>query len=443
MVERSAADLNSASRLSPFPTCRDAGANRAKLPANGKAWDELAARLETAKSGDLDWRKGRLPLYVYWLDDALHRVSQNAYTAYFIENGLGRRAFPSVGTLEREVLSMALDLLHAPETADGSFTSGGTESIFQAVKTCRERARAEERIPAGARGRLVLPRSAHPAFNKAAHYLDLDVTRVPLGADFRAAPEALARAIDPHTIMIVGSAPSYPHGAFDPIETLACIARERDLWLHVDACVGGMLAPFMRSLGEPIPPFDFTVPGVTSLSVDLHKYGFAAKGASLFLLRDGALKRYQRFEFEDWPRGSYVTETFLGTRPAGPVASAWAVMNYLGEEGYLKIARIIIDTKAQLATGIAAIPGLEILAPSELSFLLYRSVDSDLDINAIAEGLAERGWFVGRSLEPPAIHLMVNPVHASTAEEYLDHLRSVVADVRARKAVGTVDRETY
>jgi sphinganine-1-phosphate aldolase len=311
------------------------------------------------------------------------------------------------------------------------------------VKTCRDRATAEGRVPAAMRGRLVLARSAHPAFNKAAHYLDLDVVRTPLTADFRADVTEIDRAIDARTIMIVGSAPSYPHGAFDPIAALAGIAERHDLWLHVDACVGGMLAPFMRALGEPIPPFDFVVPGVTSISVDLHKYGFAAKGASLFLLRDGDLKRYQRFAFEDWPRGAYATDTFLGTRPAGPIASAWAVMNYLGEEGYRDIARTIIDTKERLAAGIAAIEGLEILGPSELSFLLYRSVAPDLDVNAVAEGLTQHGWFVGRSLEPPGIHLMVNPVHAPIVDEYLEHLKSVVAEVRARKAVGVVDRETY
>jgi sphinganine-1-phosphate aldolase len=417
--------------------------SRPKLPYRGKPWQELSNQLHGAKAKDLDWRAGRLPLYVYWRDEELHRVSMDAYAAYFVENALGRRAFPSVAMLERDVVGMGLDLLRAPDEADGSFTSGGTESIFQAAKTCRDRARAEKRLPAGTRGKLVVPRSAHPAFNKAAHYLDLDVVRVPLSADFRVDAAKMEDAVDARTIMIVASAPSYPHGAFDPIEVLDSIARKYDLWLHVDACVGGMLAPFMRFLGEPIPAFDFAVPSVTSISVDLHKYGFAAKGASLLLLRDGALKRYQRFEFEDWPRGAYMTETFLGTRPAGPIASAWAVMNTLGQEGYRAIARTIIDTKAQLAAGIAAIEGLEILQPSELSFLLYRSVDPDLDINAVGDGMAEYGWFVGRSLEPPAIHLMVNPVHAPVVEDYLGHLRSVVADVRARKAIGAVERETY
>jgi sphinganine-1-phosphate aldolase len=259
-------------------------ASRPKLPLLGTPWQELSDQLQSAKTKDLDWRAGRLPPYVYWRDDELHHVSTGAYAAYFVENGLGRRAFPSVAKLENDVIGMGLDLLQAPDEAAGSFTSGGTESIFQAVKTCRDRARAERRLPAGTREQLVVPRSAHPAFNKAAHYLDLDVVRVPLGADFRADAAAMERAIDARTIMIVGSAPSYPHGAFDPIEALASIAEKHGLWLHVDACVGGMLAPFMRALGEPIPAFDFAVPGVTSISVDLHKYGFAAKGAALLLL---------------------------------------------------------------------------------------------------------------------------------------------------------------
>jgi sphinganine-1-phosphate aldolase len=412
-----------------------------RLPGNGIGWDVLKAQLEASKANDFDWRKGVLPLYVYWRDEALEDVVRNTHSLFFTENALGRRAFPSVAKLEAEVIEMALGLFNADPAAGGSFTAGGTESIFQAVKTARDHARANR--PRVETPNMVIPYSAHPAFNKAAHYLDIGVVRVKLRDDFRADVDAMGRAIDSNTILIAGSAPGFPHGVFDPIGELAELARARDLWLHVDACVGGFLAPFVRRLGYPIPPFDFSVPGVTSISADLHKYGFAAKGASLILFRDAELQRYQRFEFRDWPRGFYATDTFLGTRPGAPVAVAWAVMNYLGEDGYLDIARTTMAIKEELLRGIDAIPGLKVVEPHELSFLLYRSIDPALDIAAVADGMAERGWFVGRSMEPPAVHLMLNPVHGPVVGRYVADLAASAAEARRSERVGTVDERTY
>jgi len=412
-----------------------------QLPETGTPWEVLKAELAAAKGNDFDWRRGRLPLYVYWRDDELHKVVEEAYRLYFVENGLGRKAFPSVVKLERDVVEMALSLLHADDTAGGSFTAGGTESIFQAIKTARDQARAQR--PHVRAPNIVIPYSAHPAFNKAAHYLGLEVVRTPLADEYRVDVDAMEEAINDNTILIAGSAPSFPHGVFDPIEQLGQIAADRDLWLHVDACVGGFLAPFVRKIGYPIPSFDFSVAGVTSISADLHKYGFAAKGASLILFRDASLQRFQRFEFSDWPRGSYATDTFLGTRPGAPVAAAWAVMNHLGEDGYLDIARTIMGTRDRLVRGIEAIAGLRVIRPYELSFLLYGSSGPDLDIAAVAEGMTARGWFVGRSIEPPAIHLMLNPVHAPIVDEYLADLAESAVEARQSQRVGKVDEHTY
>ncbi len=412
-----------------------------RLPARGTAWSDLKAALIEAKRDDYDWLAGRVPLYIYYLDEHLLRVAVEAYALYFTENALGQRAFPSVRRLEREVVDMTLSLMQAAEGAGGSFTSGGTESIFQAIKTARNRARAER--PHITRPNIVIPRTCHPAFDKCAHYLGVEVIRVPSRSDFRADVPGMARALTDDTILIAGSAPTYPHGVFDPITELGRLALDRDLWLHVDACFGGFLAPFVGRLGHEIPPFDFTVPGVTSLSADLHKYGFSAKGASVILFRDADLQRFQRFEFRDWPRGVYATETFSGTRPAGPVAAAWAVMHYLGEEGYLRIARIIMETKERLVAGIRAIDGLDVVEPNDLSILLYRSADPRTDINAVAEAMGERGWFVGRCLEPPSIHLTLNPVHAPIVDQYLTDLEEAVADVRRRGRIGRADERTY
>lgn len=414
-----------------------------QLPAKGQSPEWVTEQLNETKRDDYSWREGTLPLYVYWRNEAAYTASRDAYMAFFTENGMGKKAFPSVQRLESEVIHMTLSILNGPPNAGGSFTTGGTESIFQAVKSARNRARAEGRVGSEARLNIVVPESAHPAFNKAAKYLDLDEIRVPIGEDYRVDVTALEAAITESTVLIAGSAPGFPHGVFDNIEAIGRIAEKFGVWLHVDSCVGGMLAPFMRRNGESIPPFDFEVAGVTSMSVDLHKYGYAAKGASLVLVRDESLKKYHRFDFDAWPRGSYSTETFLGTRPAGPVASAWAVMNVLGEEGYLEGARIIAETKRGLMAGIDNIDGLEVVRPTELSFLLYRSTDPGVDINAVGDQMAQRGWFVGRSVNPPAIHLMLNPIHAPIVDRYVGDLAEATDIVRKGGLKGVMDTDTY
>ncbi|WP_051236939.1 pyridoxal phosphate-dependent decarboxylase family protein [Ottowia thiooxydans] len=419
---------------------------RTQLPATGTSWKDLEVALQEAKASDYQWKEGRMALYVYWLDEQLAAVAKEASSLFFMENGLGRKAFPSVQKLESEVIGMALSLFHAPPSAGGSFTSGGTESIFQAVKTARSVKRAAQAAQGVDRARcnIVIPRTAHPAFDKAAYTLDMDVIRVPVLANFRADVAAMADAIDSNTAMIVGSAPGYPYGVFDPIAELSDLAVEKKLLLHVDACVGGFLAPFMKMNGSSIPNFDFALPGVSSLSADIHKYGFSAKGASLILYRDQALKQHQVFAFDDWPRGAYSTETFLGTRAASPVASAWAVMNYLGKEGYQKIASIVEETQQKMIAGVNSISELEVVQPhSELSFVLYRSRCSDVDINAVADCMDEKGWFVGRNVEPVAIHFMVNPVHAPVLERYLADLAECVTLVKTEKLVGVLDTTTY
>jgi glutamate/tyrosine decarboxylase-like PLP-dependent enzyme len=344
--------------------------------------------------------------------------------------------------MEAEIISACLSLFSAPDGAGGSFTSGGTESIFLAIKTARDcfqaRCGYENRRP-----QIIVPRTAHPAFDKAAQYLGVDVSRTGIGADLRSDVGKMQDAIDDRTMMIVGSAPCYPYGVFDPIVELSELAMGKGLWLHVDACLGGFLAPFARDEGFWVPAFDFSVPGVTSLSADLHKYGFSARGASVVLYRSATCGARQRFVFSDWPRGNYSTETFLGSRPGGAIASAWAVSQYLGYTGYRRLARKTMDAKQHLINGIESIRGLEVLRPSELSIVLYRSTDERVDIHAVADVLRERGWFVGRSREPPALHLALNAVHAPVIDEYLADLRAAVQQVRASGLRGQCDDATY
>jgi glutamate/tyrosine decarboxylase-like PLP-dependent enzyme len=400
-----------------------------QLPSKGRPWADLKAELEAAKADDYSWRDGRMALYFYHLDDEVTRIAQEAYLAYWTENAMGQRAFPSMKRLEGEVLSMGLALHHAPEGAGATFTSGGSESIFLAIKTARDWARETKGIT---EPNIVIPRTGHPTFDRAAQYLDVAVRRVPTTRnDFRADPQAMAKRIDGNTIMLLGSAPNYPFGVFDPIRDIAALAAAHGLWMHVDACVGGFLAPFVRKLGLEIPDFDFAVPGVTSISADLHKYAYAAKGASMMMLRDAELQKWQNFTFNDWERGAYMNATAQGTRAGGAVAAAWAVMNFLGEEGYVKWAGVLMDTVDRFAAGIGAIPGLEVLQPHELCIFVYRASDPTLDIGAVAEAMTQRGWFVGRQAEPQGIHLHLNPAHRVAVDAYLSDLRDSVIEVRA------------
>lgn len=414
---------------------------RVRLREQGRGWEDIRAELLERKSGDFDWRRGRIPIYIYHDNEELLRVSNEAYSLYFTENALGRHAFPSLVRMENEIIEMCLALFRAPDCARGSFTSGGTESIFLVLKAARDRFLAQH--PECARPRVLAPRTAHPAFDKAAHYLGIEVVRIDLAADLRVNVDDVERKMDDRTMMIVGSAPCYPYGVYDSIAALGEIAVVTGVWLHVDACLGGFLAPFAREVGYPVPEFDFSVAGVASLSADLHKHGFAAKGASVLLYRSADLKAFQGFQFNDWPRGRYSTETFLGTRPGGAIASAWAVSQYLGHEGYCQLAAKTMAAKTRLVQGIDQIPELEVIRPSELSVVLYRSVDPAVDLNAVAELLGDRGWFVGRCREPPALHLALNPVHHPIVDEYLADLADIVRKVRVTRRVGKEKEVAY
>jgi glutamate/tyrosine decarboxylase-like PLP-dependent enzyme len=275
---------------------------------------------------------------------------------------------------------------------------------------------------------MVLPATAHPAFDKAGHYFGVKPVRIPVLSDFRADVEAVRAAITPNTILLVGSAPSYPQGVVDPIGDLARIAQERGLLCHVDACVGGFMLPFVRKLGYPVPDFDFSVAGVTSISVDLHKYAYAAKGASVILCRNRALRRHQFFVSTDWSGGIYASPTMTGTRPGGAIAAAWAVMNHLGEEGYLAIADTVMKTVTRLRQGIEAIEGVCVLGDPAMSVL---AIGSDrLNVYEIGDELTLRGWHMDRQQHPPSLHLTVTHAHAQVADLFLQDLAEAVAQAR-------------
>jgi sphinganine-1-phosphate aldolase len=408
------------------------------LPKEGLPVAELDRLMDGARTGDVDWRNGKIGVYIHYAGEEVLEVAKHAYLKFFSENGLGPKAFPSLAKFEADIIAMTLGLLHGGPATRGAMTTGGTESIFLAVKAARDRARAEH--PEIRRPTIVAPRTAHPAFNKAAHFMGLEVIRVPVGADFRADVAAMEAAIGPDTVMLVGSAPAYPHGVMDPIPELSALAAKRHLWFHVDACVGGFIAPFARKLGVALPEFDFALPGVTSMSADLHKYGFAAKGASTLLFRDERAFSFMRYTFDDWPRGVYATNTLVGTRAGGAIAAAWAVMNFLGEAGYLATTQRLLAVREAIEAGVRQL-GLEVWGQPELSIVTYGA--RDLDIFAVAERLTERGWFTGRLLDPPGIHLMLNMTHERAVDPYLDALAAAVREVRDRKMTATAQTASY
>lgn len=409
--------------------------------ATSPKWLALRADLERRKEADFDWEHGKVALYNYKVDAGLDEAIRGAYQLYFGENALGRKAFPSVAALEDEVIDFGLKLFNCPNGGAGIFTSGGSESIIVAVKAARKWGRVHK--PQVKDPVIVLPETAHPSFNKAAYMLDMTAVRVPMRDDFRANVEAMGRAVTADTVMIVGSAPSYSHGVFDDIEAIATLAKQHELWCHVDACLGGFLAPFAKTLGYPIPRFDFSIAGVTSLSADLHKYGYAPKGASLSLYRTQGHKDCAKFTFNDWPRGLYTTYTLSGSRPAGAVAGAWAALRYLGQDGYLAAAKTVMETRDQLIAGVEAIPGLQVYRPYDLGVFIFSSDDDKVDINAVMETMWERGWFVGSTAKPVAVHYSVNPIHAQSVDAYLSDLRSCVDEVRRTERKAAFNDDTY
>ena len=401
---------------------------RIAFPKTGRPRDSILAELREMKTKDIDWQHGRAPLFVFKATDELYEMGRDAFFEYFSENALGaKRAFPSVNRMQDEVIDMALGLFNAPEGAQGFMTTGGTESIIQAVQTCRDWNRKERRQPA-LRGNIVAAETLHPAFDKAAKLMDLEVRRAPVGPDFRTDVAALEAIIDDDTIMLVGSAPCFPFGVIDPIAEIGKLAERRGLWLHVDACVGGYLAPFVRMIGREIPDFDFMVPAVSSISADLHKFGFCPKPASTVFYRTADKAQFHHFDFNSWPNGRFTTSTIVGTRPAGGVAAVWAAFQFMGVEGYKQIARDLMGFIDAYKAGIIDIPGLEIHGKPHLSIVAYGS--HDVDVFRVAEIMSAKGWLPGLVQKPKGIHRMMSMIHAPSLDEYLSEVRAAVGVVR-------------
>jgi sphinganine-1-phosphate aldolase len=415
---------------------------RRKLPARSRAWADIEGEMRVFAKDDVDWRHGRHAFHVWYGGDDIFDVQAKAYTMFMQENGGGAgKTFMSLKLMEDGVIDFAAELLNGPD-AVGHITSGGSESIFVAMKAARDWARAKR--PLTGTPEVVIPYSGHPTFNRAAEYLGLKITRVPVREDFRADVPAMAEAISDDTIALVGSAVCFPYGVIDPIEELSRLAAERGLWLHVDACVSGYSAPFCRELGYPVPDFDFSLPGVTSMSADLHKYGFCAKGTSSVLYRNAEYQKYQPFTFEDWPLGHFSNPNVASTRPGGSIASAWAVMNYLGREGYLELNERLMGMRQRYIDSINGIEGLHIYGQPHSLIISFGADDPlEIDMAAVADGMLERGWFLGRLRTPPGMLIGLSQPHEGAHNAMIGDLAEVVHEVRASGARGSGGRGVY
>lgn len=404
----------------------------------GRLWSAVEADLDAGRALDTHWASPKNFSASYFAGDDVAFVAREAFLKHMSDNVTHSHGLhPSVLRYEEEVLEFVKYLLNAPANAHGTVTTGGSESLFLAIKAAREQAR--ELKPEITAPEILLTHTTYPVFNKSAHALGLTIRQVPRSVDYRADLHALKQSITENTIMMVGGAPPFPYGLVDPLTEMSALAEAHGIWLHADACIGGFVLPFAEALGRSVPIFDFRLPAVKSMSIDFHKYGYAIRGCSAVILRDEGLSEYQTFRSDVWPAGDYASENLVGSRNAGPVASAWAVMTYLGYEGYRERMAKVLGATDRLAAAINKIPGLAVHGRPESVHFSFGS--DELDLIAIGDGLMARGWMMNLQKEPDSLLLMLSAQHdKALVDRYAEELAEVVRDVRDGKC-GRQDNE--
>ncbi len=395
------------------------------FPRHGQQWDTVRSRLSELRDLDVSPDLGRLNIYCHKGTEDLAAIREEAGRIFAHSNAFIAKYLDGSGRMEAEVLQMAVEILNGGPYARAFITTGGTESIFCAIHAAREWSRVER--PVEGRPEVVMPYSGHAAFDKACHYLDLRIVRVPVGADYRADVAAMEAAITPNTIAIVGSAPCWPYGTIDPIPEIAALAVKHNLWMHIDACVGGYLNPWLERLGHLEPGFDFRVPGVRSMSADLHKHGYAAKPCSTVVFASRQLEKFHFVPVDNWPEGEYKTSGFVGSRPTSSVATAWAVMNVLGEDGYVELTRRCLEVKAELVAGIEKIADFRCIQ-TDGTMIFFRS--ETLDMATVIGGMVDRGYFPFGVFNPIMLQLIAEPVPQELIDSYLGDLAAVAEGVQ-------------
>jgi sphinganine-1-phosphate aldolase len=418
------ADLESS--LKPY---KNGFSTFAKLPEVGRSKEEILREMEALRTLEQDlWKDGFVSGAVYHGDQEHIAFLNRIYALNSQSNPLHADVWPSATKFEAEIVAMTAEMLGgAGQDVCGTVSSGGTESILLAMKTYRDRARQEKGIT---KPEMVVPITAHAAFDKASQYFNIKMVHIPVNEFLRADVVAASKAITRNTIVLVGSAPTFPHGMIDPIEELSELARERGIGFHTDACLGGFVLPWAEKLGYPVPPFDFRLPGVTSMSADTHKYGYAAKGTSVVLYRGQSLRRYQYYTATDWPGGLYFSPTFAGSRSGALSAACWAAMVSIGAEGYMAATEKILKTAEAIKQGILNITELRLLGDS--LFVIAFASDS-LDIYKVLEAMSHKGWSLNGLHKPACVHLCVTLRQAQpgVADRFLQDLQEAVEHVKA------------
>jgi len=406
------------------------------LPPKGIPAPQVFDELESLRADDVDWRNGKVFSLAYYAGPQAIAVAEDAYRRFSGENALSTDAFPSLRIMQQDVLSMVGPWLGAHKDSAGFMTSGGTESILMVVKAARDQFAQTRGVTTP---NIVLPTSAHAAFEKACHYFGVESRRSAVGQDWRADIAAMERLIDDNTVMLVASAPQYPQGVVDDVTGIAALASSRGINCHVDACMGGVTLAYLVKLGLPIPAWNLSVSGVTSISVDLHKYGYTSKGASVVMYSSKSLRAHQGFFTDNWLGGMYASSGMLGTKSGGSIASAWAVLRHLGDDGYTALVRQTRNATEQLANHIVAHPHLVLRAYPDSTLICFGAADpSVLNVFAVADELRIRGWYVDRQTPPDSLHCTVNAIHHDKIDAFVVDLDASIESVLSTRLSGDV-----
>eukprot|EP01080_Neovahlkampfia_damariscottae_P009572 gene9572-1775_t len=400
-----------------------------KLPEHGLEKEKIMELLKAMKKDDINPKDGKSWAYVYSTENKEHHEMVNEAHSLFLEtNALNPMAFNSLRKMENEIVKMSIDMMHGDKDTVGSVTTGGTESILCAIKTYRDRAR--KLTPHIKNPEMIVCRSVHPAFIKASSYFDVKAVFVDMDKDMRFDVEEFKTKLSSNTILVVCSAPQYAHGVVDPVEKVSEITKKLNLPLHVDSCIGGFVLPFAEQLGYKIPTFDFRIDGVTSISMDAHKYGYSSKGVSVILYKNKDIRKYQFFSYSQWCGGLFVSPSMPGTRGGGPIASAYASMLGLGLEGFKQQTKFIMETCDYIKSEVNKMEDLKIIGNPESSLLSFESTNSKINIFSVGDVLEESGWKMECQRLPDSIHCTVFPLHAKTRESFISALKQAVKTVK-------------
>ena len=415
---------------------------RLQLPARGLTHGEVIGEVAALeKLAEIDWRKGWVSGALYNCSPEITAVATEVYSRFAWTNPLHMDVFPYIRKMEAEVVEWCVRIFNGGKDACGAMTTGGTESILMAMRAYRQIGYDRGiKYP-----EIVCAVSVHCAFNKAAEYFRMKITQVPVDPNTRKINlRAVAAAISKNTVVLVASAPHFPHGIVDPIEDMARLARGRGIGLHVDCCLGGFIVPFMERAGYEMAPFDFRVDGVTSISADTHKYGYAPKGTSVVLYANKDLRRKQYFIAPSWQGGLYATATMPGSRAGGLIAATWATMLFMGEDGYVDATRKVVETTRKITAAIKPIPGVYLLGDPKVSVFAFAS--DDFDIYRMGPAMSARGWNLSLLQFPKAIHLTVTMLHTheGVADRFVTDLRECTAEImKDPKAEATGEAALY